>query len=490
MEERKTFYITTTLPYVNANPHVGFAMEMIRADVIARYKEAVGYEVFFNTGTDEHGQKIYEKAQKEGLEIKEYVEGFAERFRGLQKILDLSDRLNFIRTTDDQHIKAAQEFWNKCNKKGFIYKKQYQTKYCVGCELEKTDSELENGKCPIHPGEEIQLIDEENYFFKFSAFRSQLLEFYTKHKDFVVPDFRFNEIKKFVEGGLNDFSISRLVEKMPWGIPVPDDKDHVMYVWFDALVNYISALGWPDDVTKFEKFWILGNPTQYAGKDNLRQQSAMWQAMLMAAGIPNSSQIIINGFINAGDGRKMSKSLGNVINPYDIVSEYGTDALRYYLLRHVHNFEDTSMSMEKFHEAYIANLVNGLGNLVSRIMNMVVVYGIEYDLSDANKEIIQEAIIKEKEYQSALEKFEINQAMDYVWKLIGEIDNFIQTTEPFKKIKTNEEEAKLDISKSVSDLYNVALLLTPLLPVSAGKILQYIKNRAKPEIPLFPRIEK
>lgn len=489
MEDKKSFYITTTLPYVNAEPHVGFAMEIIRADVIARHRELLGHEIFFNTGTDEHGQKIYERAREAGVEVQEYVDNLAERFRSLGQLLDLSDILNFIRTTDSHHEEAAQEFWKRCDQNGFIYKKQYQTKYCTGCELEKTDSELEHGRCPLHPDREIELIDEENYFFKFSAFEEKLLALYKEKKQFVIPDNRFNEIRKFVEGGLQDFSISRLREKMPWGIPVPGDNNHVMYVWFDALVNYISCLGWPDDVTKFEQFWVLGTPTQYAGKDNLRQQSAMWQAMLIAAGIPNSSQIIINGFINAGDGRKMSKSLGNVISPYEVVEKYGTDTLRYYLLRHIHNFEDTPMSMEKLHEVYTANLVNGLGNVVSRIMNMADSYEVSYDLAPADREGIEKKIREHAEFNTALDRFEINQAMDYVWRLIGDLDRFVQEKEPFKKIKENEVEAKQDVAGAVVALYDIALLLAPLLPVTSGKILQAIQRRAKPESPLFPRIE-
>ena len=362
---KKSFYITTTLPYVNAEPHVGFAMEIIRADAIARYKKLMGYDVFFNTGTDEHGQKLFDAAQKEGKDIQVYVDGYAEKFRGLKDLLGISDDVHFIRTTDEHHIKAAQVFWKRCKDNGYIYKKTYQSKYCVGCELNKTDSELdENGQCPIHPGKDLELIDEENYFFKFSAFEKPLLEFYEKNHDFVVPDFRFNEIKSFVQGGLEDFSISRLKAKMSWGVPVPDDADHVMYVWFDALVNYISTLGWPDShhpVSEygatppqaggenfFEKFWIAGTPTQYCGKDNLRQQSAMWQAMLMAANLPNSNKIIINGFITGDGGIKMSKSIGNVVNPYDVVKEYGTEALRFFLLSEVSSFEDSPFRARRY----------------------------------------------------------------------------------------------------------------------------------------------
>src|SRR3989344_49169 len=334
--EKKPFYITTTLPYVNAEPHVGFAMEIIRADTIARYKKLIGQEAFFNTGTDEHGQKVWIEAQKQGREIQEYVDGYSQKFKDLLPLLGISSDIHFTRTTDENHKNAAQEFWKRCSERGDIYKKEYRIKYCVGCELEKQDSDLdESGKCLIHPHLELEIRQVKNYFFRFSKYEKPLLDLYDKNPTLVIPSFRFNEIKKFVERGLDDFSISRLKSKMPWGVPVPDDSEHVMYVWFDALVNYISALGWPTPPQPlpqgeglktlplgkgrdglFEKFWLNGETVQYAGKDNLRQQAAMWQAMCLSAGIKNTDRIVINGFINSG-GQKMSKSLGNVISPFD-----------------------------------------------------------------------------------------------------------------------------------------------------------------------------
>ncbi|MFZ2882356.1 MAG: methionine--tRNA ligase, partial [Candidatus Moraniibacteriota bacterium] len=315
---KNKFYITTTLPYINADPHVGFAREIIEADVMARFHGANGDEVFFNTGTDEHGLKIFRKAEELGMNVQEYCDKKALEFDKLKIALNLSYN-NFIRTTDEKHIKAAQEFWRICDKNGYIYKKNYKIKYCVGCELEKTDSELVDEKCPDHPNMELEIIEEENYFFRYSAFQEKLAELYKSNPKLVFPKKRFNEAKSFLEGGLQDFSISRLKDKMPWGVPVPNDENQVMYVWFDALVNYISAIGWPENLESFEKWWP---GVQVCGKDNLRPQAAMWQAMLMSVNLPASTQIFVNGFITV-NGQKMSKSLGNVISPYEMVEKFG-----------------------------------------------------------------------------------------------------------------------------------------------------------------------
>ncbi|HEY4496255.1 MAG TPA: methionine--tRNA ligase [Candidatus Paceibacterota bacterium] len=479
------FYITTTLPYVNAEPHIGFAMEVIRADVMARWKRAQGFEVFFNTGTDERGAKIFEAAKKAGQEPQTYVDEAAKKFQALIPLLNLSEP-NFIRTTDSHHIKAAREFWKICAKNGHIYKKPYKIKYCVGCELEKTDSELVDGKCPLHPTREIEEIEEENYFFKFSAFQKPLLDFYEKKPDFVVPDFRFNEIKSFVKRGLEDFSISRLKEKMPWGIEVPDDSEHTMYVWFDALVNYISAIGWPDDLERFKKWQIdSGGMVQYCGKDNLRQQSAMWQAMLMASGLPPSRQIVIDGFVTGEGGVKMSKSLGNTVSPAEIVNEYGADALRYFVTRELHPFEDSPFTRERFKEAYNANLANGLGNLVSRILKMA-----EANIRDVNILIHANNTNGAKfprEFIEAIEKYDLKTAMDFIWEKIQAADKRIQATGPFKLVKTEPEKAKKIIGELLSGLSEIAKLLLPFLPETAEKILNLIETGKAPETPLFPR---
>lgn len=472
----ENFYITTTLPYVNADLHIGHAMEFVYADIVARYKRLLGFNVFFNTGTDEHGLKIYRKAVEGGQEPQKYADEYFEKFKEVIGILGLSKGVNLIRTTDENHKKSAQEFWKICDKNGYIHKKNYKIKYCVGCELEKTESELVDGCCPLHPNQEIEIIDEENYFFAFSKFQKPLLELYENNPNFVIPSSRLNEVKAFVGRGLEDFSISRLKRKMPWGVAVPNDSEHIMYVWFDALVNYISAIGWPGDIDKFNKWWPV---TQYCGKDNLRQQAAMWQSMLIAAELPTSRQIIVNGFITSG-GQKMSKSMGNVINPVNIISEYGADALRYYFARELNPFEDSDFTMDKFKEAYNANLANGLGNLTSRIIKMSETY-----LKEPAE--MEEKFEFPKEFSEHLERFELNKAMDFIWRKIGEADLYIQKEQPFKIIKENKETGQKMIAYLIAELKKISYLLQIFMPETSEIIQKTITKNKMPERPLFPR---
>ena len=467
------FYTTTTLPYVNAKPHIGFALEIIQADVIARFHKALGDEVIFNTGTDEHGQKIYQKATEEKKDPKQYCDEYAAKFEDLKKALNLS-YTNFIRTTDSSHIKAAQKFWEICNENGDIYKKNYKIKYCVGCELEKTDSELIDGKCPLHPNREIEIREEENYFFKFSKYQNSLLDFYEKNPNFLIPENRFNEIKAFVENGLEDFSISRLKEKMPWGIEVPNDKTQVMYVWFDALINYISTLGWPENMSNFNDFWP---GIQVAGKDNLRQQSAIWQAMLMSAKLPNTKQIFIHGFLTV-NGAKISKSLGNAINPIEITEKYGTDALRYYLLAKINPTEDSDFSEEKFKETYNADLANGLGNLVARIAKLC-----ERVTFQENKKNIK----MDNQIIKYLINYKFNEALDYLWNKIKILDQKINEVKPWKI--TDEIKLKEFLNENVNQILELTYNLQPFLPETAEKIIkQFTNSKIIAQNPLFPRI--
>jgi len=466
-------YITTTLPYVNADPHVGHALEFVHADAHARFARMEGKDVFFNIGTDEHGQKIYERAIKAGKSPKEYSDFYSVRFRVFADSLNIS-YTNFIRTTDQRHIDAAQEFWKQCLEKGDIYKKTYTAKYCVGCELEKTDSELIDGKCPDHPTTTIQTIAEENYFFRFSKYQAALLELYKG--DFVIPKERSREIKSFVSRGLTDFSISRLKEKMPWGVPVPGDPEHVMYVWFEALVSYVAAIGWPEDMESFNKWWPV---VQFCGKDNLRAQTAMWQAMLSSVGLPASERVVVHGFVTSG-GQKMSKSVGNVVDPAEIVTLYGADALRHYLIWQTPAFEDGDLTLERFHDTYNAELANGIGNLASRILTMA-----ETHLTEPVK-VGAFSVAEFSEYQDGFRDYDLKKAGEFVWGMVKELDERIAKTEPFKLVKSDAAKGQALIKELVHTLGSIAHLLAPLLPDTSNKILSAIAANKKPET-LFPR---
>lgn len=480
MSADKHFYITTTLPYINSAPHIGFAAEIIKADVIARYRRQRGDEVVFNTGTDEHGLKIYQKAQELGLEVQEYCDQYSAKFLPLKEELNLSyDR--FIRTTASHHQAAAQEFWRRCAANGDIYKKNYKVKYCVGCELEKTDSELEQGRCPLHPDRDLEIIEEENYFFRFSRYADQLLELYRSNPEFVVPASRLKEITAFVSAGLQDFSISRQKDKMPHGVPVPGDDSQVMYVWFDALVNYVSTLGWPDKSAEFSQYWP---GLQVCGKDNLRPQSAMWQAMLMSAGLPNSRQVLVFGFLTS-NGQKMSKSLGNVVDPFEVVHKYGADAVRYYLLSEMSPFEDGDYSDDKFQERYNADLANGLGNLVARVSNLLEKNGLATELSVNLADESFKATTAA--YESAMAGYRFNEALQALWHKIKNCDEIITKTAPWKV--TDREQVSAILIPLAQDILNLSWLLEPFLPATGQKIREQFSSRQiRKGEPLFPRL--
>lgn len=466
-------YITTTLPYVNAKPHIGFALEIVQADVIARTWRQQGFDVVFNTGTDEHGQKIYQKALEAKQTPQAYCDEYAKKFNDLKEALNLS-YTHFIRTTDSHHLVAAAEFWNRCLGNGDIYKKNYQTKYCVGCEMEKTDSDLVDGKCPLHANNPIELRDEENYFFAFSKFQKPLMQLYESRTDFVLPESKFNEIKQFVSGGLQDFSISRLKVKMPWGVPVPNDPDHVMYVWFDALINYISTIKWPVDEKEFSSWWP---GIQVAGKDNLRQQSAMWQAMLMSARVPLSKQIIIHGFITS-NGQKMSKSLGNVVDPYEMIKKYGTDAVRFYLLREIPTLDDGDFSEKRMYELYNSDLANELGNSVSRVTTLAAKDGLQ---------VSQKPYEVSEEDSKNIDAFNLNATLVSIWEEVKKMNKDINVNEPWSKTPDVRKEF---LTETLAKLYVIGNRLLPFMPKTGELIIEGTNGTIGKVPPLFPRLTK
>ncbi|MCX6752703.1 MAG: methionine--tRNA ligase [Candidatus Nomurabacteria bacterium] len=493
-KEKKSFYITTTIPYVNADPHIGFALELVQSDAVARYQRLAGKDVFFSTGTDEYGQKIWEASQKEGKDVQDYVDFYAQKFIELKGVLNLSYD-NFIRTTSKEHVLASQEFWRLCDVKGDIYKKKYRGLYCVGCEKFITEKDLVDGRCSLHPNIKPEMVEEENYFFRITNYKKQLLEYLSNEKA-VFPEWRRREAIDFVQDGMEDFSISRDKKRFSWGIPIPGDDKQVMYVWFGAFINYISTLGWPNfhhpasgtpprtgGENLFEKFWQNGETIQTAGKDMVKFQSVMWQGMLMSAGLRATDTVVYHGFITGEGGIiKMSKSLGNVINPSNIVKEYGTDALRYFLLREISSFEDSPFTMERFKEAYNAGLANGLGNLVSRVMKMA------SDNLEKPVDVFEDFYPK-LDYDLFMEKFDLSQAINIIWIYVGSMDKYIQEHKPFQIIKEDKIKGKNMISELVLMLHHVAKKLEPFMPKTSEKIIECIIKNKMPEKPLFLRKE-
>jgi methionyl-tRNA synthetase len=478
------FYITTAIDYVNDTIHIGHAFQKIAADVLARYyRIQLGKEnVFFLTGTDEYGQKAKKAAKESGTSTKEFVDKIAKSDQEQQDSLNISYN-RFIRTTDSDHTKVAQEIWNRVNKNDDIYLDKYTGLYCEGCEAYYTENDLVDGRCTFHPNLEIKKVTEENYFFKWSKYKDFLIDHIRTHPDFIFPTHRANEMLEFAKG-IKDIPISRT--NFIWGIPVPNDPKQVVYVWFDALINYITGVGFLEDKELFKKFWPAD--VHILGKDNLRWHALLWPAMLKSAEIELPKTILVNGFLNL-NGQKISKSLGNIIRPTDWVKKYGADAVRYYLLRYTVITEDSDISEEKLIQAYNSDLANGLGNLVARVAKLCETANFKQSSSENNHHVINGS----EEYKKLLSEYRFNEVLSLIWEKITKVDRYINEEKPWELLKTPAGNLKHPINAilehAVDEIEEIAQALEPFLPETAKKIkTQFTKSEIKSSAPLFPRI--
>jgi len=461
-------------------PHLGFALELIQTDVLARYHQLLGQEVFFLTGTDEHGLKVVKAAEKNGKEPKEFTDEIAAEYESLTKVLNLSNT-DFIRTTDEKrHWPKVKEIWLKLKENGDIYKKKYRGLYCVGCEAFITKKDLVDGKCKIHQ-KEPEVIEEENYFFKLSKYSKKIEEIIQKDDVKIIPEERKNEMLSFIGQGLEDVSFSRPRKDLKWGIPVPDDNSQTIYVWADALINYLSALDYSNG-ENFKKYWPAD--THCLGKDILRFHATIWLGMLLSLGLELPKKIFVHGFITS-NGQKMSKSLGNVIDPFELVKKYGADAVRYFLLREIPSTEDGDFTYEKFEARYNSDLASGLGNLVARVLTMVTKsksVDAWYQQTKGNRLFISFIKKTQNKYKKFVENFKFNEALISIWDLISFCDKYIEKERPWEE-KENQKEV---ISNLLFSLSEIAKLLQPFLPETSEKISKQLKIKKRES--LFPRI--
>lgn len=489
---KNKFYITTSIAYVNSPPHIGFALELAQADVLARWRRLKGDDVFFLTGADEHGAKIAKAAASQKKTPKQLVDENAEKFIELTKILNISNN-DFIRTSDqNRHWPSVRKLWQKLEETGDIYKAKYKGLYCVGCEAFITEKDLKDGKCVYHQAEP-QEIEEDNYFFRLSKYSKKIGELIKKDKIKIIPEARKNEILNLIEKGLQDVSISRPSKDIPWGVPVSGDGKATVYVWFEALINYISAIGYKDNGKNFKKWWPAD--IHCIGKDILRFHAAIWPGMLLATRLELPKKIFVHGHILSG-GQKMSKSLGNVIDPFEMIEKYGPDALRYYLLREITPTDDGDFTIEKFKERYNGDLASGLGNLTARIvtLGMRIPIRILSELN-ANKQFQKKIRDTWQKYEKNLGEIKFNDALAEIWDLISYCDKYINDTKPWQEKDSKKFAAVL--GNLLITLANIAHLLKPFMPQTSDKIFEQLgigvedkKWKFKPskKEALFPRI--
>jgi methionyl-tRNA synthetase len=464
-----SFYVTTPIYYVNAAPHLGHAYTTIAADVLARHHRQRGEEVFFLTGTDEHGEPVADAAHALGLEPQELADRNAERFRALAPRLGASNDF-FIRTTDPQHMAKVQEILTRVRANGFVYEGTYEGWYCPRCADFKAENEIEAGnRCPIHHVELVRE-QEENYFFKLSAFQEQLERLYAEREDFIAPRSRYNEALSFIRSGLRDVPLTR--HKLTWGVPVPWDPEHVFYVWFDALLNYYSALSYAregEDLTA--TFW----PADYhlIAKDILRFHAVYWPALLLAAELELPRRLFVHGYLLM-EGEKMSKSLGNVLDPFAVIDRFGADALRFYLLRDVPFGQDGSVSTTAFEQRYESELANEYGNLASRTLAMVRRYrGGVLPAAELDGELVRDFEGLAEEVSTLLDRAELTQALDAIWQRVRRLNRFVEERAPWTLAKDEGRAGDLDVvlASLVEGVRVVSLLLAPFLPASTERLL-------------------
>jgi methionyl-tRNA synthetase len=474
------FYVATAIPYANAKPHIGNAMDFLYADILARYQRQQGNDVLFSTGADEHGMKIAEKAEAEGIAPQQLVDTLAPVWQDFITKAGISNDL-FIRTTNPEHKKRVAIIWKNLEK--YIYKGAYKGWYCVGCEEYKTDSHVKetDGVCPVHERKYDEL-QEENYFLKLSAFNERLQEAVKSDLLQVIPSSRKNEIMQVFKEGLDDISISRPSEKLSWGVPVPGDTTQTMYVWFEAVCNYITVLGYPDH-QNFKDYWPAN--VQIIGKDILRFHAAIWPAMLMGLELPLLEKLYVHGHVSS-NGKKMSKTLGNVIDPQEVIEKYGLDPFRYYFARHISSYEDGDFSWEKYENVYNAELANELGNAVSRVSAMVKKYqdGVIGNIPESEHDTTR--------YHEALAIFRFDKALEVVWEQVRGLNQFIEEEKPWQIAKENDPEHLQEVLANMcSDLLEIAELLEPFMPTTSAKIQAVFAEGIIRELdgPLFPRAE-